>query len=118
MIGPVFSGLVWTWPHQLAVLLVISFLTFYSVYVRARWARRERGPFPTGSLALCSCLILGFALGVTHRGDFGDYVVTGLFVGILVGSFFGMIAMASRAVVKKAPTASSPVGVWDRDLDL
>jgi hypothetical protein len=107
----------WEWLHQLAILLVIVLLIFYSVVLRAFRAHRERKTFPYGSLALCSCLIYGFVMGASGLGNFGDFMAISLTVGLLAGGFVGMLAILSRLVTKQSPNSPTPIGVWDRDLD-
>jgi hypothetical protein len=117
MSNPIVAMMGWEWSHQLAIFLVIVLLTFYSVFLRAVWAHRERKPFPTGSLAMCSCLIYGFVMGASGLGDFGGMMASSLTVGLLAGGSIGTFALLSRETTQKSPEIPSPIGVWDRDLD-
>ncbi len=101
MSNPIFALIAWEWPHQLAIFLVIVILTFYSVFLRALWAHRERKTFPFGSLALGFCTIFGFVMGASGLGNFGDFMALSLAVGLLAGGCIGMIAMKSPAAAKK-----------------
>ena len=114
MAGPVFALTPFPWPYRLAIFLDIALLTFFSVSVRARLARRRGRLFPLGSLVLCACTLCGSVMDVA-RGPFLEFTGVGLLCGGVAGGLLGLVrALPAPAKVAK-PGAS--VGVRDRDYD-
>jgi uncharacterized membrane protein (UPF0136 family) len=103
--------------RQVALLLVVALVTLCGVSHGAFRASRGRGPLPIGLIALGLSLSLGFTLVMTAEGDLVGGMETGLLVGLLAWGLSATVARSSRPTAEKVPVASSPVGVWDRDLD-
>ena len=104
------------WPHRLTVFLLIVILTFFTVFVRARRARRRAGLFPIGSLVFCICLLIGFVLGEV-RSPFHilGWTAYGLICGAVAGGLTGVVrALPGPEEVTKH---KADVSIRDEDFD-